>query len=117
MSKEKTGGLCPVSKTLLPNGMQVLIAPNHHIPQVAIQMWYNVGAKHEVSGERGMAHLIEHMCFKGTEKLSESDMNVIVQKLAGYNNAFTSHDYTSYIFQVPSNAWEEPLEILAPVVV
>ena len=51
-------------------------------PKVSIQLWYNVGSKDEKTGQKGIAHLIEHMIFKGTKKLSESDINLIVHKLS-----------------------------------
>jgi len=102
-----------IEKTVLDNGLHVLIKNIPHLPRVALQLWYNVGSKHEGATERGMAHLLEHMTFKGTEWLSESDINLITHKIAGYSNAFTSYDYTSYIFQVPSNRLTEPLSILA----
>jgi len=102
-----------VYKKKLENGMNVLVRPTHTIPEVAVQLWYNVGSKDEEPGERGMAHLIEHMIFKGTKKLSESDIDLITIKLGGYANAFTSNDYTAYVFKLPSNVWHESLQILS----
>ena len=66
-----------VFKYVLDNGLTILVRPNHVIPKVSIQMWYGVGSKDEQTGEKGLAHLLEHMIFKGTEKLSESDINEI----------------------------------------
>jgi len=102
-----------VFKKILANGLTVLVKPNHQIPKVSIQLWYDVGSKDEKSGEKGIAHLIEHMIFKGTKELSESDINEITNKLSGYCNAFTSYDYTGYLFDFPSHHWEEALPILA----
>ncbi len=62
-----------------------------------------MGSKDEGIGERGIAHLIEHMIFKGTAKLSESDINMITHMLSGSCNAFTSYDYTGYLFNFPSS--------------
>lgn len=76
-------------------------------------MWYNVGSKHEAHNEKGMAHLIEHMLFKGTTLLSETDINLITHKLSGYSNAFTSQDSTCYVFRLPSSVWEEALTVFA----
>ena len=67
----------PVVKKILKNGMTILVRPVNKIPKVSIQVFYNVGSKDEKTGEKGIAHLIEHMIFKGTKKLSESDMNII----------------------------------------
>lgn len=102
-----------VYKTVLENGLTILVAPRHQIPKVSLQIWYNVGSKDELSGEKGIAHLIEHMIFKGTTLLSESDINTIVHKLSGVCNAFTSYDYTGYLFDVPSQHWKAILPIMA----
>jgi zinc protease len=72
-----------------------------------------VGSKDELIGEKGIAHLIEHMIFKGTDTLSESDINVLVHKLSGECNAFTSYDYTGYYFNFPTHHWKEAFPIFA----
>lgn len=100
-------------KKILSNGLIVLVFQNNQIPKVSTQLWYNVGSKHEQSGERGLAHLIEHMIFKGTAEMSESDINLITQKLSGHCNAFTSYDYTGYLFDFPTQNWREALPIMA----
>ena len=102
-----------VYKKVLSNGLTVLVRPNHVIPKVSTQLWYNVGSKDEKTGEKGIAHLIEHMIFKGTKKLTESDINMITHKLSGSCNAFTSYDYTGYMFDFPSHHWEQALPIMA----
>ena len=102
-----------IHKALLSNGMTVLGIPQTHIPKVSLQLWYGVGSKNEASGEKGIAHLIEHMIFKGTKTLSESDINLITHKLSGYCNAFTSHDYTGYLFDLPSYHWHHALDLMA----
>ncbi len=102
-----------VIKQVLSNGLTILIKESHQIPKVSTQLWYNVGSKDEKSGEKGIAHLIEHMIFKGTKKLSECDINLITHKLSGYTNAFTSFDYTGYLFDFPSQNWQEALPIMA----
>ena len=53
------------------------------------------------------------MIFKGTQKLSECDINLITHKLSGYTNAFTSYDYTGYLYDFPTQNWPEALTILA----
>ncbi len=102
-----------VYKTTLDNGLTVLLLPEHRIPKVSLQLWYNVGSKDEKSGEKGLAHFIEHMIFKGTDCLSESDINTMVHKLSGVCNAFTSYDYTGYLFDMPTQHWQEVLPIMA----
>lgn len=105
--------LTPVFKKVLQNGMTVLVKPMHLVPKVSVQVWYNVGSKDEKVGEKGIAHLIEHMIFKGTEKLSETDIVAISHKLSGKINAFTSYDYTGYLFDMPTHHWKQSLPILA----
>jgi zinc protease len=102
-----------VFKKTLPNGLTILTRPVTHIARVEAHIWYDVGAKDEALHERGMAHLIEHMLFKGTQELSESDINLISQKLTADANAFTSQDYTCYTFRLPSNSWQVALQIFA----
>jgi len=102
-----------VTKYTLDNGMTVLVRPVHTVPKVSIQLWYGVGSRDERDGERGLAHLIEHMIFKGTETLSESDINVVTHTLSGNCNAFTSYDYTGYLFNFPTRHWKEALPIMA----
>jgi zinc protease len=102
-----------VYKKVLNNGLTILVRPTHTIPKVSIQLWYNVGSKDERTGQKGIAHLIEHMIFKGTNTLSESDINMITNKLSGSCNAFTSYDYTGYLFNFPSQHWHEALPIMA----
>lgn len=100
-------------KKVLSNGLTVLVRPCHNIPRVEVHILYNVGSKDEDPGQKGIAHFIEHMLFKGTEKLSETDLNLISHKLTGSANAFTSQDYTGYTFRFPSNSWEVALELCA----
>jgi zinc protease len=85
----------------------------HEIPKVSIQLWYGVGSRDEQDKERGIAHLIEHMIFKGTDTLSESDINVVTHMLSGSCNAFTSYDFTGYLFNFPTQHWQEALPIMA----
>lgn len=102
-----------VHKAQLENGLTILTLPMRHIPKVSIQLWYNVGSRHESQGEKGLAHLIEHMIFKGTNLLSEIDLTAATTKLSGSCNAFTSHDYTGYIFEFPTQHWTYAFELLA----
>ncbi len=104
----------PVAKKVLSNGLVVLVRSVRHIPRVSINLWYGVGSKHEKGNEKGLAHLIEHMVFKGTRsKLSEVDIDTVTTKLSGYTNAFTSYDYTAYVFDFSSAAWKQGLILLA----
>ncbi len=107
-----------IEKKVLKNGLTVLVRPNHTVPKVSMHLWYKAGSKDEKDGEKGIAHLIEHMMFKGTkEMLSESDIKVIAHMLSGNCNAFTSYDYTGYLFNMPSHNWRQVLPIMADCMV
>ena len=97
----------------LANGLTILVYPTHHIPKVSIQLWYNVGSKHEKMGHHGIAHFLEHMTFRGTNCFSGADINTIVHQLGGYCNAFTSYDFTTYVFDLPKAYWHYSLPLLA----
>jgi zinc protease len=103
-----------VFKKVLENGMTILVRRNTTIPTVCLQLYYHVGSKDEQTDEKGLAHLLEHMVFKGTkEMLSETDIQAITQKLSGDCNAHTHYDWTSYEFELPARHWHEALPILA----
>jgi zinc protease len=102
-----------VIQTKLNNGLTLLVCPKKDAAGVSVQLWYNVGSKHEKDGQRGIAHFIEHMIFKGTEKLKESDVDLVIGKLSGDCNAFTSYDYTGYLFNIPVANWDKSLPIMA----
>jgi zinc protease len=102
-----------VKKKVLDNGMHVLAFKNDLLPKVLVQVAYDVGSYVEDSGERGLAHLVEHMIFKGTNVLSESDIDTIARKYGATFNAFTAWDTTSYYFEIDKNNWKHFLPILS----
>jgi len=85
-----------VFETVLPNGLKVLLLENHKAPLVTFQVWYRVGSRNEEWGKTGLSHILEHMMFKGTEKVGPEDFSRIIQENGGNDNAFTSRDYTAY---------------------
>lgn len=102
-----------IKNIVLDNGMRVIIFPDHSKPKVFLQIIYDVGSAHEESYEKGLAHLIEHMIFKGTDKLSESDVAAIARKYGAMFNAATGYDMTKYYFEVSKANWKEFLPIMA----
>ena len=80
----------------LANGMEVVVIPNHRTPIVSHMVWYKVGAADEVPGKSGLAHLLEHLMFKGTPSVPVGQFSRIVARNGGRDNAFTSSDYTAY---------------------
>lgn len=80
----------------LPNGMQVVLIPNHRAPVVSHMVYYKVGSADEPPGKSGIAHFLEHLLFKGTPRFPEGAMTDIVARNGGNQNAFTTNDYTGY---------------------
>jgi zinc protease len=85
-----------VFETILPNGLKVLLLENHKAPLITFQVWYRVGSRNEEWGKTGLSHMLEHMMFKGTEKVGPEEFSRIIQENGGNDNAFTSRDYTAY---------------------
>jgi zinc protease len=85
-----------VSATVLPNGLKVILLENHKAPLITFQVWYRVGSRNEEWGKTGLSHMLEHMMFKGTQKVGPEEFSRIIQENGGNDNAFTSRDYTAY---------------------
>ena len=102
-----------VETLLLQNGMRVLMLPRRSLPVVATVLWYEVGARDELSGETGVSHFLEHMMFKGTDRYAKGQIDLLTSKMGGSNNAFTDNDGTAYFFAMASDRWESALEIEA----
>ncbi|MBN1460818.1 MAG: insulinase family protein [Armatimonadetes bacterium] len=110
-----TAGASPsgVQERTLENGLQVLVQEDHAAPLVSSYVWYRVGIRHEPAGQAGISHFLEHMAFKGTERLSGREMNRLVTAKGGYLNGFTSMDYTAYVETLPSDSLDLALDIEA----
>lgn len=80
----------------LNNGMQVVLISNHRAPVVRQMVWYKVGSADEAAGESGIAHLLEHLMFKGTKTTESGEFSKKIARNGGQENAFTSYDYTAY---------------------
>lgn len=89
-----------VSTFTLDNGMQMVVIPDHRAPVVTHMVWYKVGAADEPQGKAGIAHLLEHLMFKGTPKYPDGAFSRIVRANGGDENAFTTQDYTAYYQRV-----------------
>ena len=84
------------SEYRLDNGMQVVVAPNHKAPIVKHMVWYKVGSADEKPGKGGVAHLLEHLMFRGTKLIKGTELNRITENNGMEANAFTGQDYTAY---------------------
>jgi predicted Zn-dependent peptidase len=102
--------LIPISKDFtLPNGLRVILSEDHHVPIVAFDIVFNVGARNEVRGRSGFAHLFEHMMFQGSTNVAKSEHLKDIEAAGGSANASTRPDFTNYYDKVPSNQAELPL--------
>ena len=85
-----------VTETILPNGLKVLLIEEPKAPVVTVQIWYKAGARNEPLGKGGLAHMMEHMMFKGTPKTGPKQFSIIVQRNGGQDNAHTARDAAAY---------------------
>lgn len=88
------------SELTLANGMHVVVIPDHRAPVVTHMVWYRVGAADEPAGRAGIAHFLEHLMFKSTDKIPMGEFSKIVARLGGQDNAFTSQDATAYFQRI-----------------
>ncbi len=84
----------------LANGLKILVKEDHRAPVVVSQIWYKAGSSYEHNGSTGVAHVLEHMMFKGTQKLGPNEFSKIISANGGRENAFTGKDYTAYFQQL-----------------
>jgi zinc protease len=100
-----------VSSFSLANGMQVVVIPDTRAPVVTHMVWYRVGAADEPKGVSGIAHFLEHLMFKSTEKIALGEFSKIVARLGGQDNAFTGHDATAYFQRVTKDHLKRVMEM------
>ena len=84
------------------NGVNLIVEEDHSAPVAMVQVWLKVGGRDEVPGKTGLAHVFEHMMFKGSKKLAAGEYSKIISAMGGSDNAFTSTDYTAYFETVPA---------------
>ena len=99
----------PFERMTLPNGLEVILAPDHTVPQVAVDVWYHVGSKNEVTGRTGFAHMFEHVMFTGSGHVPYGMHDRLTEGVGGTNNGSTTNDRTNYYEIVPSNYLESAL--------
>ncbi len=100
-----------VFETVLPNGLKVILLENHKAPLITFQVWYRVGSRNEAWGKTGLSHMLEHMMFKGTEKVGPEEFSKIVQENGGNLNAFTTRDYTAYFENLSSDRVQVAIDL------
>lgn len=99
--------------TELANGMQVVAVPNHRAPVLSSMIWYKVGAADEEPGKTGLAHMVEHMMFKGTKTVPAGMFSRIVAENGGRDDAFTTADYTAYYQDIAADKLDDVLRLEA----
>ncbi len=106
-------GTTRASEFKLSNGMDVVVIPDHRSPVVTHMVWYKVGAADEVRGTSGIAHFLEHLMFKSTDKIPVGEFSKIVGRLGGQDNAFTGNDATAYFQRVSKDRLGKMMEMEA----
>lgn len=103
----------PVTRFQLANGMTVIVKTDRRAPTAAHMLWVRVGSMDEVDGTTGVAHVLEHMMFKGTPDMKPGEFSRRVAALGGRENAFTSRDSTGFYQQIPSGKLEDVMRLEA----
>jgi zinc protease len=96
----------PFRERVLQNGLRAITLEDHRSATVSVNIAYRVGGKDDPPGRSGFAHLFEHLMFKGTKRTGAETIDRLTEDVGGYNNAFTTEDYTNYYEVVPSNYLE-----------
>jgi zinc protease len=96
----------PIERHSLDNGLRVILSPDRRAPLVAVNLWYDVGSKHEKPGKTGFAHLFEHMMFQGSANVEKGQHFALVNAAGGTLNATTWLDRTNYFETLPSHELE-----------
>lgn len=102
-----------ITGATLSNGMQIIVWPDHDIPNIALYNFVRVGSRNEMAGKTGLAHFFEHMMFNGTAKRAQGEFDRIMEAAGGSNNAYTSEDVTVYEDWFPRTALATVFELEA----
>jgi zinc protease len=106
-------GMEGLTRTTLDNGLRVAIVEDHSAPVVALMVWVRVGSADERADQAGMAHVFEHMLFKGTERRGVGEIAATIEASGGNINAFTSFDVTAYFATMASRDASVGIDVLA----
>jgi len=99
-------GRYPIHDTRLANGLRVIVSSDHQAPAVAVNLWYNVGSRHEEPGRTGFAHLFEHLMFQGSANVESGQHIALMQSAGASVNATTWFDRTNYFESLPTGGLE-----------
>jgi len=102
-----------VTDVTLDNGLRVIVKEDHRAPVMVSQVWYRAGSMDEFNGTTGVAHVLEHMMFKGTRDVPAGEFSKRIAAAGGRENAFTSHDHTAYFQQMQKDKLELSMQLEA----
>jgi zinc protease len=100
-----------VFEKTLSNGLKVIVKEDHRAPVLVQQIWYRAGSMDESTGTTGIAHVLEHMMFKGTKTVPKGEFSKRIAAAGGRENAFTSYDYTAYFQQLHKDKLELAMKL------
>jgi zinc protease len=102
-----------VTDVTLDNGLRVIVQEDHRAPVMVSQVWYRAGSMDEFNGTTGVAHVLEHMMFKGTKAVPPGEFSKRIAAAGGRENAFTSRDHTAYFQQMQKDRLELSMQLEA----
>jgi len=102
-----------LQQTTYKNGVKLIVEEDHSAPVAMVQIWLKVGGRDELPGKTGLAHVFEHMMFKGSRQLAAGEFSRRIAAMGGNDNAFTSTDFTAYFETVPAGKVGEVLTMEA----
>ncbi|HEV8590586.1 MAG TPA: insulinase family protein, partial [Pyrinomonadaceae bacterium] len=105
-AKQASGIKVPVTYYKLPNGLKVVLSPEHSAPLTTVAVYYNIGFRIEPRDRTGFAHLFEHLMFQGSKNLGKMEFIRLVESNGGVLNGSTRFDFTNYFAVMPSNKTE-----------
>ncbi|WP_347265688.1 pitrilysin family protein [Paracoccus sp. (in: a-proteobacteria)] len=105
---EMPGG---ISHFTLQNGLEAVVIEDHRAPVVVQMLWYRIGSADEAPGKSGIAHYLEHLMFKGTDRLGPGQFSRTVTANGGMDNAFTSYDFTTYFQRIASDRLDKVMDM------
>ena len=90
------------TRQTLDNGLDVIVHEDHRCPIAAVNLWYHVGSRHESADRTGLAHLFEHLMFKGSHNVRSDEHLSMISSVGGEGNAYTTEDVTVFFETVPA---------------
>ncbi|MBN23198.1 MAG: hypothetical protein CL678_18070 [Bdellovibrionaceae bacterium] len=100
-----------IQRVTLSNGLTILLVEDHTVPVVSFQSWFRVGSVDEIRGKTGLAHLFEHLMFKGTKNFGPKSFLTLLESKGAEVNAFTTRDYTAYYENMSAPLLQKAIEL------